>query len=406
MRADGGGAMTAEPEVDVASDAELVRGPGLVEAARMLASKLRERSAEIDAERRLPQDLVDAMRDAGLFHALVPASLGGAEADPVTAARVVEEVAAADGSAGWCVMLAAQSATFSGFLPEADAREVWGNGGIIAGVARPIGRAEAVTSPAEGYQVSGRWPFASGSSHANWFAGECIVYDGDEPRRDAAGNEVSRMVFVPRDEVTVHDTWHTTGLRGTASNDFSVESSFVPASRGLQVLVTEPVHPSPLFQVLALAFCNHGAHALGLGRGAVAAATEIAATKGGWGGVPLRETPRIQAVIAEATVLVEAARSHFYATLTDLWRAASAGDDTAELRARVRLAASHAGSSSLRAVDLVHHTMGTTAIFTANPLERHFRDMHTAAAHVMIGPLTYEAAGRVALGMDAAFPFF
>jgi alkylation response protein AidB-like acyl-CoA dehydrogenase len=218
---------------------------------------------------------------------------------------------------------------------------------------------------------------------------------------------VTRAVLVPRSEVTVHDTWHTTGLRGTASNDFSIEGVFVPASRGFQVLVDPPLHESPLFRALMLIFVNHGSHALGVGRAGVDAAKELVSTKRGWGDVPLSEVPRVQAVIAEATALVESARAYLYATLEELWAAVQAGGEGTPLqRARVRLAASHAASASVRAVDLVHGLLATSAIFTTSSLERQFRDVHTAAAHVMIGMLTYEAAGRVELGLAPEFPFF
>ncbi|MEZ4554255.1 MAG: acyl-CoA dehydrogenase family protein [Dehalococcoidia bacterium] len=378
-----------------------------VAAARVLQPRIREAASRIEEQRRLPMDLVDAMRDAGLFHMTIPASIGGHESSPVAAARAVEEIARADGSAGWCVMLAAQSTGFAGLMPESEARQVFGDGGIIAGTARPIGRAVTVREPAEGYRVSGRWPFASGSSHADWFMGECVVYDGEAPRLDEQGNQVTRAVFVPRSEVTTYDTWHTTGLRGTASNDFSVEDVFVPAERGFQMLVVEPQHPWVLYQYPQLLFMNHGSHALGLARAALEAATEVARTKRGWGDQPLREVLRVQSVIAEATALIESARHYLYATADELWAAAQAGDDdTTVLRSRVRLAASHAARSSTEAIDLLHATMGTSAVFVSNPIERVFRDMHTAAAHVMIGQLTYQAAGRVELGMEPDFPFF
>lgn len=378
-----------------------------VEAARGLQGRIRSVADRIEAERQLPVDLVAAMVDAGLFHMLIPESIGGFEANPVDAARAVEEVACADGSAGWCVMLAAQSTGFAGLMPEPEAREVFGNGGIIAGTARPIGRAVAVSAPTPGYVVSGRWPFASGSSHATWFLGECVVYDGEQPRTDGEGNTVTRAVFVPRSDVTTYDTWHTTGLRGTASNDFSVEQVFVPEARGFQMLVVEPQHPWELYQVPQLVFMNHGSHALGLARAALDAAVDVVQSKRGWGDQPLREVLRIQSVVAEATALIGSARSYLYATADELWAAAQAGsDDTALLRSRVRLAASHAARSSVQAVDLLHSTLGTSSIFVSSPLERVFRDMHTAAAHVMIGPLTYQAAGRVELGMEPEFPFF
>lgn len=378
-----------------------------VATARELATRARELAPTIERERQLPRELVDELVRGGMMHLLVPRSLGGSETDPVPAAQAVEEISLGDGSAGWCVMLAAQSAAWAGFLPEEHGRAIWGDGGILAGTARPIGRAVATQTPADGYVVSGRWPFASGSSHATWFTGECVVYDGEQPRTNASGDEVTRAVFVPASEVTLHDTWHTTGLRGTASNDFSIDGSFVPVDRGFQVLVDPPVHPWALYQNLGLVFMNHGSHALGVARGAVAEAVQLAGSKKGWGDQPLSSMPRIQTVIAEATVLVESARRFMYGTADDLWSAVQQGDaDTTLLRSRLRLAASHAATASIQAVDLVHAALGTTSIFTANPIERQFRDIHTAGAHVMIGPLTYEAAGRVELGLDAAFPFF
>src|SRR5690606_23875077 len=150
-------------------------------------------------------------------------------------------------------------------------------------------------------------------SHATWFMGECVVYDGEEPRRDPQGNEVTRAVFVPRSEVVVHDTWHTTGLRGTASNDFSIEGIFVPEHRGFQMILDDPQHPWALFRFPQLIFMNHGSHALGIARAALEATRDVANSKRGWGNQPLREVLRIQSVVAEATALVESARHYLYA---------------------------------------------------------------------------------------------
>ena len=98
-----------------------------------------------------------------------------------------------------------------------------------------------------------------------------------------------------------------------------------------------------------------------------------------------------------------------YSSISRLWEAVQSGateTETVILRARARLAAAHAATASVQAVDIVHRLAGTSALFRTNPLERQFRDIHTSAAHVMIGPLIYEAAGRVELGRPAEFPFF
>jgi alkylation response protein AidB-like acyl-CoA dehydrogenase len=392
--------MTVEQRIPISNEE-------ILSNAREVAAMAAESAAQTESEGQLPAALVEAIKKARLFHLLLPREYGGEETDPVTAAKAVEIVAAGDGSAGWCVMLAAQSCSFAGMLPPEHSRAIWGSGGVVAGTANPVGRAVWTETPDPGYVVNGRWGFASGSSHADWFTGECVVYDGDQPRKDANGNDVTRAVFVPRDEkVRIYETWNVTGLRGTASNDFSIEGAFVPAARGFQMLVTPPQHPWALYRALPLIFINHGAHALGVARGAVESAVQIARKKRGWGGVPMVELPRVQAAIAQATVLVDAAAEHLYGAAQRLWDDTVAGGDSADLRARTRLATSHAATSSGEAVDLLHNALGTASIFAANPIERQFRDIHTATKHVMIGLMTYEAAGRALLGMEPQFPFF
>ncbi len=375
-------------------------------AARALVQRIRELAPQIESERRLLPELVEAFREAGFFHMHVPRAAGGSESDPLVAARVVEEVSSGDGSAGWCVMIGQRNAGFSAFMPEERAREVFGEGRIACGTARPTGRA---VLQGESFAVTGRWPFASGSSHADYFGAECMLFDGDEPIRDAEGNHKSRMLMVPRSEVTIHDTWHTTGLRGTASNDFEVRGALVPADRGFQMLVDGPKYDWPLYRAPQLIFMNHGSQSLGVAAGAIDSAKEIVATKIGYGSDrPLREQPRIQGVIAEAMVTVASAREYLYQQAGLLWSdvQATTNEPDAVLRARVRLAASNATRSSLRAVDLLHSAVGTSALFQTTALERQFRDIHMASAHVMISQFTYEAAGRVEMGLEAEFPFF
>jgi alkylation response protein AidB-like acyl-CoA dehydrogenase len=382
---------------------------GHLEAARALTPRIQAGAAQAELERQLPADLVRAMNDAGLFHMFVTGAAGGAQHDPLTVARVIEEVSFADAAAGWCVMIANQNGSFSGYFEEKDAIDIWGNGGITCGTANPIGRAVAeARGGVEGFKVTGSWGFASGSSHATQFVAESTIYDGDVPRRDAAGNLITRILVFPRDAVTIHDTWDTTGLRATASNDFSIDGAWCAASRGMQMLVSQPLQPWPLYGALWLMFTTHGAQGLGVGRAAIASAAEIAASKIAWGSHrPLNEQPRMQLAAAEATALVGSARAFLYETITNAWDGLLAtGSADAATRARVRLATSHAVRASARAVDLVHDAVGTASIFRKNPIERQYRDIHTAAAHVMVSPLTMEAAGRVELGLEAQFPFF
>ena len=103
-----------------------------------------------------------------------------------------------------------------------------------------------------GYQVSGQWPLASGSSHATWLLGGCRLVDGDQPRLTPTGRPDLRLVFLPVGDATILDTWHTAGLWGTASNDFVLRDCFIPAHRTCW-FTHAPTRPEPLYRLPAIA---------------------------------------------------------------------------------------------------------------------------------------------------------
>src|SRR5437868_303421 len=139
--------------------------PDVLDAARALGPSIRAAAGDIEAQRRVPPALVDAMTAAGVFRLCVPRALGGLEAEPARMLAVVEEIAAADGSAGWVAMIAATTSVVSAYLPETAARTIYGDGRPTGGVYAPHGRAVAT---GDGYRLSGRWPFASGCQHCAW----------------------------------------------------------------------------------------------------------------------------------------------------------------------------------------------------------------------------------------------
>jgi Acyl-CoA dehydrogenase, N-terminal domain len=201
----------------------------LIEAARALVPVIQAHGEQIEQERCLPQPVVAALTQAGLFRLLIPRRYGGAEADPATFVRVVKEVSCADGATGWCVMIGGFYGLFAGCLPEPAARAIYGSDPnvVSAGAFRPNGQAVVVDG---GYCISGRWPFGSGIQHSPWLVGGCRIFDGDQPCLDARGAPVMRLMFFPAGEAEVIDTWYTAGLHGTGSHDYVVTEVFVPAS--------------------------------------------------------------------------------------------------------------------------------------------------------------------------------
>ncbi|MCG8695820.1 MAG: acyl-CoA dehydrogenase family protein, partial [Minwuiales bacterium] len=299
--------------------------PEPLAAARALAPTIRARADEIEAGRRLPADLARQMAEAGLFRLLVPASLGGAEADPATLLNVIEAVAEADGAAGWCVMIGATSGLTAAYLPETAAREIYGAdpAAITGGVFAPMGKAVAVDG---GYQVSGQWQWASGSQNCAWLMGGSVILDDGKPRLLENGMPDSRMMLFPADQVEIIDTWQAAGLCGTGSHDMAVADRFVPAERSVSLITDRPRANGPLytFPVFGLLAMGIAAVTLGIARRSISELIELAQAK-----TPtlsrskLAKRSRVQSDLAEAEAMLRSARAFLFEATAAAWDSAS-----------------------------------------------------------------------------------
>ena len=176
-----------------------VREKGLadpVDAVTVLTELIRAECADMDTTRKVPTPVIGALQDAGVFRLMAPVEIGGSEVDPVTFLNVVEAASHADGSVGWCVMIGGCYATFGGLLPLEGARSIYGDPATIsAGAFRPDGMAVEVDG---GFRITGRWPLASGSSHANWYVGGCVVVRDGEPVIGPTGAPLMREAVLSR----------------------------------------------------------------------------------------------------------------------------------------------------------------------------------------------------------------
>ena len=150
--------------------------------ARALAPEITRRADDAEALGTMPIDLVERLRAAGIFRALQPRSLGGFEVAPVEFIEMIEELARADGSAGWIAAIGAGAPAFTAWLEPAIATQLFGSDAdfMAATVFAPTGR--AVPDGTGRFAVDGRWPFASGCRHAEWLLAGMFVFDGDAPR--------------------------------------------------------------------------------------------------------------------------------------------------------------------------------------------------------------------------------
>ncbi len=376
--------------------AAAVEFDALVERAAALAGEL---AATTERERALPPPLVDELRAAGLMRAGAPADFGALQAPPALILGAAERIARGDASAGWCVSIAVTSSLLSAYLPARGAAEVFGDpSAIAAGVWAPTGRATPVDG---GLRVSGRWAFCSGISHSDWLFAGCVL-DGAQSE---AGAPVLRVVALPKAELEILDTWHTSGLRGTASHDALADQLFVPEHRVLALLGAPPRIDAPLYRFPVFGFfaLSIAAAALGNARAAIDDLSELATGKTAQGSSRLlSERPGTQAALGEAEAALRAARALYYGAIDEAWQAAQhEGPVAQELRLGLRLAATHAVRTSAEVARAMYDLGGGTAIYEHSSLQRRFRDAHTATAHFQVNPATWELAGRLLLGLPA-----
>ena len=377
------------------------------DAARIIAAALgviplvRAAREECEALRRVPTAVAEALAKAGLLQMFLPRSMGGPELAPLVAFRAVEEISRADGSIGWCTMIASAISNSMGWLEPEVGRRMAGSPADmrLAGSIRPQGRARRVDG---GYRIDGRWDFASGVNHAKWLMCPCVLWEGEHPLRTPSGAPMARIFWVPSQSAAILDTWQVLGLRGSGSHDFTVADVFVPESHSVST-ADRPREKGLLYDPrlhLSWIWTATAGNAIGIARGAIDAFAEMAGKATTMSTAPLRDRPLVQTRVAEAEAILSAARAYVQLAVGDLWTRAERGEsdlDAAVVQAR--LAITHAMHEAVRCVDLIFHAAGTNAVYARNELERHFRNIHVAVQHAAGLPAHMQAAGKALLGL-------
>ena len=382
----------------------------LLARARALGPIIREHVETTERGRRLAPPVLRAMREAGLFRMFTPRAVGGLEADPVTVARVAEEIAGFDSAAAWALQAGNTGSWWAGHFPAAGIAELYADGPdfVMSASFAPPHRAESVPG---GYRFTGRGALASTIHDSPWVFMSGIVFDGEQARTTSFGPVVVGLAL-RTSEVQIIDTWHSLGMRGTDSNDVAADRVFVPEARSFVVApVYEPAQQfaGPLYRLPALAATDViiAPVALAIARGAIAAVREIADRKTPLGSTrTMRHRSAVQIALADAEAQLRAARLLFYEGLDATWQRVLANQPpTLEQRADLMLACAHAVRTSAHVADLMHRTGGTNGIYERNSLERHFRDAQTVRHHGFLSEARLETVGQVYLGLEPEFGF-
>ena len=383
----------------------------IVTATQTLAPLIQESRNAMEAERRLPPTVVDALRELGAFRLAVPRAYGGLELDPMTQVRVVEELSRMDGSVGWCAMISSAGSFASAFLAPAVAQRLCGSVDFsLAGQVVPVGRAELVNG---GYRVTGRYRFGSGCQHASLIAGGCVVFEDGKPRQLANGQPETRVMVFPPSACRILDTWHTTGLAGTGSHDFEVEDAFVPFEESWS-FGERPQCSGTLYRFPPLFLVTHAGVPLGIARAAIDAVIELATRKELmpdphklFGSRLLRDESRVHEAIAVAEGALAAVRSFVYSSLAELWETLGRSEKPLpRQRALYRIMLIDAHRVAKEVIASMYDLAATSAIYRSHQLDRLMRDILTACQHGMVHPKMYRPAGRLLLGLESGDPLF
>ncbi|MFP6747174.1 MAG: acyl-CoA dehydrogenase family protein, partial [Alphaproteobacteria bacterium] len=343
-----------------------------ISAVRGLAPLIAEHRQSFDRERCLPEPVFAALAEAGLFRLWTPRSLGGPQLSPLEFMDIVEEAAALDGSVGWLVGNGAGMSRVAGYLGPVVAREMFEDpkAFMVSGT-MPNG----VATPHDGgYLVSGRWTFGSGSNHANWFMGRCAMADTDgkkNPRHIAC--------YFNAPDVEIIDTWHVSGLKATRSNDFEVKELFVPERYSHSYLDCPATEDDVLYRLPTQSIFPWTVSVvpLGMARGAMTCAAEIASRKGRRGNAMLlRDQETVQTEFGRCEALIRAARALLVEAMIELMAAVDVGGEALiAARSGLRLACALVADTARTVLDNITTMLGAVSIFETTMLERCQRDI-------------------------------
>jgi alkylation response protein AidB-like acyl-CoA dehydrogenase len=366
-----------------------------------LAPVVARHARDIEENRRLPEEIVAALKSARIYSMLVPRRYGGLELDASSAFRAVSALARLDGSVGWNVMIG-QLTSLMPFLANANlCEEIFQDrrDHIIAGSGQPLGKAERVTG---GWRVSGVWPFASGCQNAEWIGGTCVMMEGGSPI-DAVGRPgpMTRSCFMPAKHWEIRDTWHTSGLRGTGSHHVALTDMFVPDENFFEFPFGASFAPDHVFgRVPELFVLSHGALAVGIAEGAIMDLVELA--KAGvqqmFMTTALADTERFKEGLARLDTDLKAARALLDVEVARVWQnpEPAAGKDLNRVAEQTQ-ASVWITATCVRIAEGCFELAGSRAVYESSPLQRRVRDLRVAAQHMGAHPRQYVMAGPAVL---------
>jgi alkylation response protein AidB-like acyl-CoA dehydrogenase len=376
----------------------------LIRRASELVPLLQRNAIWSEENRRLHEETIEALTDAGLLSMRVPVRYGGYESNMRTVVDVVAELGRGDGSVAWTLAVWSISAWMVGLFPDEVQDEIFSEPGVrISGIISP----SAVAVPTDGgVIVNGRWAFNTGSTQSLWNTNAAVI-------PNAEGGFEPAMIAVPLSDLQIIDDWHTAGLRASGSVTTVAENVFVPEQRVLPLgPVLQGQHrsvlnaASPLYSTpfMPTACATIAAVPLGMAKAAKEAFFErLPGRKITYTAYESqREAPITHLQVAEATAKVDEAEFHAHRAATMLDEKGAAGEPwTIEERGRVRLDMGCVCLRAKEAVDIFNTASGGSSVYTSVPIQRIERDVQTVNLHAVMHPNNnFELYGRILCDLE------
>ncbi len=374
--------------------------------ARAMAPAIAARSREIEALRRLPADLVADLRAAGFFRMGRSRAKGGPQMTLPQHIDVIEVLAHADPSVGWCVKIGTDSGLIAEFLtPTASARLLPDPDMITAGqFTTAHGTLERVEG---GYRLTGRFPFGSGVTHADVVMSGGALVENGAPVIGPGGMPEGRLAFCRADQLTVEDTWHTHGLRGSGSCHYRADGLFIPEDQALRIEESMFANRDPLYSSGFNWVTTMAAVPLGTARRALDEAKAlIHQRKAGLPPRPMAETVQAREAIARAETAWGAAHAFLHRAADEFWAEIEAGTPRVETKGRLALANVNSFRMAAEVTRQLFDLIGANVIFEGSVLERLARDALTLNQHMIIAQPAVETYGAMMLGKEHPSPLY
>lgn len=382
----------------------------LLKKIEAIGPLLQENAEADDAASELTDETFEALRPLRMSHVLAPEELGGAQLPPRQVLELIEAITWHSGSAGWVSMVHACIGGMSAaFLPDTAVARLFADGtdNRFSGQGAPFGMLKKVDG---GYQLSGRWSYGSGFSHATWSHSAAFVDDGTgKPQKDANGEPVIMCVHAPIEEHEQLGNWDVLGLKGSGSIDYSAEELFIPDDLTFPIANAEPQRLKELFGlgVIGLAAIGHTGWAMGAARRMLDEIAGFARTKSGRAGL-LGESEKFWHDYGRAEARVRAARAFAMDVWRDIEATVEAGQSvTTRQISMVHLAKSEVHEAGEAACNFAYRAAGGASL-RAGTMQRLFRDMMVAVNHITIAPGIVASAGREIGGLwsDRVWKFY